>query len=174
MGLRKVELFCSGPRPITKIENFSFSWFSKIILKVCLNVSKLTDIIQGLHGSFVSRKYWDKVSESEWLELELVLATKKVIYKVRAEMCTIQNWQKSYVDIRYRNLKFKIVSMKDFLRSKHECKLSSHFLKCFETLERIGSVAYWLDLSSSISISYNVFHMSMHRLSNKLIPCGRT
>ena len=45
---------------------------------------------------------------------------------------------------------------------KHE-KLSPRCIGPFEILERIGTVAYWLALSPSMSSVHEVFHVSMLR-----------
>ena len=42
-------------------------------------------------------------------------------------------------------------------------KLSPRFIGPFEILERIGTVAYWLTLSPSMSGVHEVFHVSMLR-----------
>ena len=42
-------------------------------------------------------------------------------------------------------------------------KLLSRFIGPFEILERVGTVAYWLDLPPSMSGVHKVFHVSMLR-----------
>ena len=42
-------------------------------------------------------------------------------------------------------------------------KLSPRFIGPFEILERVGTVAYWLALSSSMTGVHEVFHVSMLR-----------
>ena len=42
-------------------------------------------------------------------------------------------------------------------------KLSPRFIGPFEILERVGTVAYWLALSPSMSGVHEVFHVSMLR-----------
>ena len=42
-------------------------------------------------------------------------------------------------------------------------KLSSRYIKCFEVLERVSTVAYQLDLPPSLSSVHVVFHVSMLR-----------
>ena len=79
--------------------------------------------------------------------------------------------QKSYVDVRRRPLEFEVgdhVSLKvnpkrGVVRfGKHE-KLSPRFIGPFEILERMGTVAYRLTLSPSMSGVHEVFHVSMLR-----------
>ena len=42
-------------------------------------------------------------------------------------------------------------------------KLSSTYIDPFEVVERVGAVAYWLDLPSSLTSVHAVFHVSMLR-----------
>ncbi|TYJ95917.1 pol protein [Cucumis melo var. makuwa] len=79
--------------------------------------------------------------------------------------------QKSYADMRRRDLEFdvvdkvflKVASMKGVLRFERRGKLSPRFVGPFEILERIGPVAYRLALPPSLSVVHDVFHISMLR-----------
>ena len=90
-------------------------------------------------------------------------------------MRTAQSRQKSYADVRRRNLEFeegdpvflKVAPMKGILRFGRKGKLSPRFIGPFEILERVGSVAYKLALPPSLSSVHDVFHVSMLR---KYIP----
>ena len=42
-------------------------------------------------------------------------------------------------------------------------KLSPHYIEPFEIVDRIGPVAYRLDLSEELARVHNVFHVSMLR-----------
>ena len=83
-----------------------------------------------------------------------------------------QSRQKSYANVRRRDLKFevgdkvflKVAPMKGVLRSGRKGKLSPRFIGPFEILERVGQVAYRLALPPVLSGVHNVFHVSMLRL----------
>ncbi|KAL0536694.1 hypothetical protein IC582_025654 [Cucumis melo] len=102
---------------------------------------------------------------------ELVQTTNAAIQKIRACMLTAQSRQKSYEDVRRKDLEFnvgdmvflKVAPMKGVLRFEKKAKLSPHFVGPFEILERIGPVAYRLALSLSFSAVHDVFHVSMLR-----------
>ena len=65
------------------------------------------------------------------------------------------------------HISLKVIPKRSVVRfGKHE-KLSPRFIGPFEILERIGTVAYWLALSPSMSGVHEVFHVSMIR---KYIP----
>ncbi|XP_038882232.1 uncharacterized protein LOC120073456 [Benincasa hispida] len=51
--------------------------------------------------------------------------------------------------------------MKGVMRFENKGKLSLHFVGPFKILERVGSVAYRLDLPLSLSVIQNIFHVSM-------------
>ncbi|KAL0539703.1 hypothetical protein IC582_023919 [Cucumis melo] len=86
-------------------------------------------------------------------------------------MLTAQSRQKSYADVRCKDLEFevgnmvflKVAPMKSVLRFVKKGKLSPRFVGPFEILERIGPVAYRLALPPSFSAVHDVFHVSMLR-----------
>ncbi|KAL0537056.1 hypothetical protein IC582_026024 [Cucumis melo] len=102
---------------------------------------------------------------------ELVQTTNTAIQKIRARMLTAQSRQKSYADVRRKDLEFevedmvflKVAPMKGVMRFEKKGKLSPHFVGPFEILERIGPVAYRLALPPSFSAVHDVFHVSMLR-----------
>ncbi|KAA0036539.1 pol protein [Cucumis melo var. makuwa] len=102
---------------------------------------------------------------------ELVQTTNAAIQKIRARMLTEQSRQKSYVDVRRKDLEFevgdmvflKVAPMKGVMRFVKKGKLNPRFVGPFEILERIGPVAYRLALLPSLSTVHDVFHVSMLR-----------
>ena len=80
-----------------------------------------------------------------------------------------QSRQKSYADVRRRDLEFevgdkvflKVAPMKGVFRFGCKGKLSPCFMGPFEILERVGQVAYRLALPPVLSRVHNVFHVSM-------------
>ncbi|KAL4011293.1 hypothetical protein IC575_028347 [Cucumis melo] len=103
---------------------------------------------------------WGEVGEQRLMGPELVQSTNEVIQKIRSRMHTAQSRQKSYADVRWKDLEFD-VGDKVFL------KLSPRFVGPFEILEQIGPVAYRLALPPSLSAVHDVFHVSMLR---KYVP----
>ena len=61
----------------------------------------------------------------------------------------------------------KLSPWKGVVRFEKRGNLNPRYIGPFEIVERIGSVAYRLDLSEEFSLVYNVFHISMLR---KYIP----
>ncbi|KAA0060263.1 ty3-gypsy retrotransposon protein [Cucumis melo var. makuwa] len=118
---------------------------------------------------------WGEVGEQRLMGLELVQSTNEAIQKIRSRMHTAQSRQKSYADVRRKDLEFevgdkvflKVAPMKGVLRFEQRGKLSPRFVGPFEILERIGPVAYRLALPPSLSTVHDVFHVSMLR---KYVP----
>ena len=81
------------------------------------------------------------------------------------------NRQKSYVDLKRRNIEYEVgdkvflkVSLwRKILRFGKKGKLSLRFIGPYEILERIGPVAYRLTLPPKLTKLHNVFHVSMLR-----------
>ena len=82
-----------------------------------------------------------------------------------------QSRQKSYADKRRRPLEFeiddyvmlKVSPMKGVKRFGAKCKLEPRFVGPFKVLERIGSMAYRLELLEQLKGVHDVFHVSMLR-----------
>ncbi|KAA0045487.1 hypothetical protein IC582_016192 [Cucumis melo] len=115
--------------------------------------------------------FWGEIGEQGLLGLELVQTTNTAMQKIRARMLTAQSRQKSYANVRRKDLEFdvgdmvflKVAPMKGVLRFEKKGKLSPRFVGPFEILERTGPVAYRLVLPPSLSIVHDVFHVSMLR-----------
>ncbi|KAL0546071.1 hypothetical protein IC582_015976 [Cucumis melo] len=118
---------------------------------------------------------WGEVGEQRLMGPELVQSTNEAIQKIRSRMHTAQSRQKSYADVRQKDLEFeigdkvflKVAPMRGVLRFERRGKLSPRFVGPFEILERIGPIAYRLALPPSLSTVHDVFHVSMLR---KYVP----
>ena len=101
----------------------------------------------------------------------MLRTTNEAIQKIRKRILTAQSRQKSYVDVRRKDLEFevgdhvflKIAPIRGVLRFGKKGKLSPRFIGPFEILERVGSVAYRLALPPALDAVHNVFHVSMLR-----------
>ncbi|KAL0556625.1 hypothetical protein IC582_005139 [Cucumis melo] len=118
---------------------------------------------------------WGEVGEQRLMGPELVQSTNEAIQKIRSRMHTAQSRQKSYADVRRKDLEFevgdkvflKVAPVRDVVRFERRGKLSPRFVGPFEILERIGPVAYRLALPPLLSTVHDVFHVSMLR---KYVP----
>ncbi|KAK6138809.1 hypothetical protein DH2020_027448 [Rehmannia glutinosa] len=89
--------------------------------------------------------------------------------KCRSPVHWDESRQKNYSDQRRRMLEFsvgdqvflKVAPMKGVMRFGMKGKLSPRYIGPFHIIERIGDVAYRLDLPASMSQIHDVFHVSM-------------
>jgi hypothetical protein len=86
-------------------------------------------------------------------------------------MLTAQSHQKSYADVRRRDLEFavgdqvllKVSPTKGVVRFGATGKLSPRYIGPFMIIARVGSLPYRLQLPESMKGVHNVFHVSMLR-----------
>ncbi|KAL0539827.1 hypothetical protein IC582_024048 [Cucumis melo] len=160
---------------------FPGSWDSHLhLMEFAYNKSYQATIgmapFEALYGKCCrSPVCWGEVGEQRLVGLELVRSTNEAIQKIRSRMHTAQSRQKSYADVRRKDLEFevgdkvflKVAPMRGVLRFERKGKLSPRFVGPFEIRERIGPVAYRLTLPPSLSTVHDVFHVSMLR---KYVP----
>ncbi|XP_035832659.1 uncharacterized protein LOC118481323 [Helianthus annuus] len=99
---------------------------------------------------------------------ELVLETSEKIVEIRNRMAATRNRQKSYADKRRKPLEFavgdrvmlKVSPWKGVVRFGKREKLNPRYVGPFKILERIGKVAYKLELPAELGNVHDVFHVS--------------
>ena len=114
---------------------------------------------------------WTEVGEISITGPDLIRDTSEKVILIRQRLLAVQSWQKSYADVRHRPLEFevgdhiflKVMPKRGVVRFSKRGKLSSRFIGPFEILKRVGTVAYRLALSPSMSGVHEVFHVSMLR-----------
>ncbi|KAA0059509.1 pol protein [Cucumis melo var. makuwa] len=115
-----------------------------------LQTERLNQILEDMLRACVLEFSGREVGKQRLLDPELVQTTNEAIQKIRARMLTAHSRQKSYADVRHKDLEFdvgdmvflKVAPMKGVLRFEKKGKLSPRFVGPFEILERIGPVAY--------------------------------
>ena len=118
---------------------------------------------------------WDEVGERKLVGPEIVQMTCDKVKVIRKRLQISQDPQKSYANNRRRDLEFEVGDMvflrispwKGILRFGKRGKLSLRCIGPYRIIERIGEVAYRLELSSDLDRIHDVFHVSMLR---KYIP----
>ena len=119
--------------------------------------------------------YWHEAGEKKLAESELkektdfFNKTTEALKVIQQRIATAQSRQKSYADVRRRPLEFeigdlvfiKIAPMKGVMRFGKKGKLSPRYVGPYMVIERIGNVAYKLDLPQEMTSIHNVFHVSM-------------
>lgn len=112
--------------------------------------------------------YWDEVGERQLLGPEMIQDTKEKVTLIRKRMLTAQSRQKSYVDKHRRKLEFevgdlvyiKVSPMKGVICFGKKGKLIPRYVGPFQVKKRMSSVAYKVELPSSLAGVHDVFHVS--------------
>ncbi|CAA7042500.1 unnamed protein product [Microthlaspi erraticum] len=114
---------------------------------------------------------WTQVGERSMYGATYVQETTEKVRVVRLNMKEAQDRQKSYADRRRRELEFqvgdrvylKMAMLRGPNRSIAENKLSPRFMGPFPVVERVGPLAYRLELPEIMKAFHKVFHVSMLR-----------
>jgi hypothetical protein len=114
---------------------------------------------------------WDEVGERKLLGSEMVQLTTDKMRVIKKRMKEAHDRQKSYVDSRRRPLEFqmgnnvflKVAPWKGIIRFEVKGKLAPRYIGPFEIKERIGPIAYRLELTAYLDKIHNVFHVSLLR-----------
>ncbi|XP_022007198.1 uncharacterized protein LOC110906360 [Helianthus annuus] len=114
---------------------------------------------------------WGEVGPRELAHKDVVQATNEKIDVVRAHLKATQDKQKSYADKRRKPIEFQVGDMvmlkvspwKGVIRFRKRGKLSPRFIGPFKIIERVGKVAYRLELPDELSEIHGTFHVSQLR-----------
>ena len=123
-------------------------------------------------GGHVDHRYvGPRWRESSITGPDLIGDTSEKVSLIRQRLLTAQSRQKIYANVRRRPLEFevsdrvflKVIPKRGVVRFGKREKLLPRFIGPFEILERIGTVAYRLALSPSMTGVHEVFQVSMLR-----------
>ncbi|KAJ9552857.1 hypothetical protein OSB04_016902 [Centaurea solstitialis] len=111
---------------------------------------------------------WNEVGEKQLAGPEIVQITSDKINQVRERLKTARDRQKSYADKRRKDIEFKVGERvmlkvspwKGVIRFGKKGKLSPRYIGPYEIIERIGPVAYRLELPEGLRGVHNTFHVS--------------
>ncbi|XP_070005606.1 uncharacterized protein [Nicotiana sylvestris] len=88
---------------------------------------------------------------------------------IKERLKTAQSHQKSYSDVRRRDLEFKeddwvfmkVSPIKGIMQFGKKGKLSPRYVEPYRIIKRIGQVAYKLELPPEMSLVHPAFHVSL-------------
>ncbi|GJQ96401.1 putative reverse transcriptase domain-containing protein [Tanacetum coccineum] len=111
---------------------------------------------------------WAEVGEVQLTGPELVQETTEKIIQINQRMQVAHDRQKSYVDLKRKLMEFqvgdkvmlKVSPWKGVVRFGKQGKLNPRYVGPFKLLERVGDVAYKLELPKELSMVHNTFHVS--------------
>ncbi|GKD03692.1 putative reverse transcriptase domain-containing protein, partial [Tanacetum coccineum] len=111
---------------------------------------------------------WTEVGEAQILGPELIQETTEKIIQIKQRMQTARDRQKSYADLKRKPMEFqvgdkvmlKVSPWKGVVRFGKRGKLNPRYVGPFKVIERVGEVAYKLELPEELSRVHNTFHVS--------------
>ncbi len=144
--------------------NYSEGWFRYLsLVEFAYNNSYQANIEMASYEVLYRHRCrspicWDDLGKRKSIGPDLVEKSEAKICIARQQLLIAQSHQKSYADRRQRDLEFqvgkhillKVSPTKEIKWFGFRGKLSPRFIRAFETLKRIGPVAYHLALLLSL------------------------
>nr|GEV41294.1 putative reverse transcriptase domain-containing protein [Tanacetum cinerariifolium] len=111
---------------------------------------------------------WIEVGEAQLLGLELIQETTKKIIQIKQRKQSAHDLQKSYTDLKHKPMEFqirdrvmlKVSPWKGVVRFGKREKLNPRYVRPFKVWDKVGTVAYKLELLQELSRVHNTFHVS--------------
>ncbi|GJV02341.1 putative reverse transcriptase domain-containing protein [Tanacetum coccineum] len=158
----------------TCLIDFGSSWDRHLpIVKFSYNNSYHASIkaapFESLYGwKCRSPIYWSEVGDSKLIGPKLIREMTEKIVQIKNRLLTARSHQKSYADVRRKPMEFDVGDMvmlkvspwKGVIRFGKRGKLSSRYVGPFKIIDRIGPVAYKLELPNELRGIHNTFHVS--------------
>ncbi|GKF20675.1 hypothetical protein Tco_0069313, partial [Tanacetum coccineum] len=99
---------------------------------------------------------------------ELIQETTEKIIQIKQRMQVARDRQKSYADLKHKPMEFQVGDKvmlevspwKGVVRFGKRGKLNPRYVGPFKVVERVGEVAYKLELPEELSRVHNTFHVS--------------
>ncbi|GKF48239.1 putative reverse transcriptase domain-containing protein, partial [Tanacetum coccineum] len=111
---------------------------------------------------------WAEVGQVQLIGPDLVQETTEKIIQIKQRMQAARDRQKSYADLKRKPMEFqvedkvmlKVFPWKGVVRFGKRGKLNPRYVGPFKVLEKVGDVAYKLELPEELSRVHNTFHVS--------------
>ncbi|GJS72862.1 putative reverse transcriptase domain-containing protein [Tanacetum coccineum] len=111
---------------------------------------------------------WAEVGQVELTGPEIVQKTTEKVIQIKQRMQAAHDRQKSYANLKRKPMEFqvrdrvmlKVSPWKGVVRFGKRGKLKPRYVGPFKVLEKVGSIAYKLELPQELSRVHNTFHVS--------------
>ena len=155
--------------------DFPGSWDKYIpLMEFAYNNSYQSSIGKAPYEALYGRRYrtpmcWTELNEHKIIGPDLVKDTEEKVQIIQQRLKAASDRQRSYANLKSKDIEYEVgdkVFLKVSLWKKILCfrrkgKLSPRFIGPYEILERVGPVAYRLELPLELTKSHDVFHVSM-------------
>ncbi|GKC28639.1 putative reverse transcriptase domain-containing protein [Tanacetum coccineum] len=139
-------------------------------------IQNLEDMLHACAAPFEALYGWKCRSSVCWAEVgqvqltgpEMVQEITEKVIKIKQRMQATRDRQKSYADLKRKLMEFqvgdrvmlKVSPWKGVVRFRKRGKLNPRYVGPLKLLEKVGSVAYKLELPQELSKVHNTFHVS--------------
>ena len=161
----------------SSVLQFGDDWHAKLdLMEFAYNNSYHSSIgmtpFEALYGRACRTPLcWSEVGERPLVGPEIVEETTQNVQVITANLKAAQDRQKSLADRRATDRVYKVDDWvflklspwKGVVRFGKKGKLSPRYIEPYQIIERVGEIAYRLELPSELSKVHNVFHVSMLR-----------
>ncbi|GKD90849.1 putative reverse transcriptase domain-containing protein, partial [Tanacetum coccineum] len=111
---------------------------------------------------------WAEVGQVQLTGPEIVQETTEKVIQTKQRMQAARDRQKSYIDLKRKPMEFqvgdrvmlKVSPWKGVVHFGKRGKLNPRYVGPFKVLEKVGSIAYKLELPQELSRVHNTFHVS--------------
>ena len=111
---------------------------------------------------------WDEVGDRKLFEPDLIRDSEEKVKLIRDRLKVAQSRQKSYADTKRKEVTYevgdraylRVSPLQGVKRFGVKGKLAPRFVGPYRVLERMGEVAYKLELPEALSGVHDVFHVS--------------
>ncbi|GJZ55848.1 putative reverse transcriptase domain-containing protein [Tanacetum coccineum] len=160
--------------PTRDTDNFGKGWERHLpLVEFSYNNSYHASIKAAPFEALYGRKCrspvcWAEVGDVQLTGPEIIHETTEKIVQIRQRLQAARDRQRSYANIRRKPLEFqvgdrvmlKVSPRKGVIRFGKQGKLNPRYIGPFKILERIGPVAYKLELPEELSNVHSTFHIS--------------
>ncbi|GKA92290.1 hypothetical protein Tco_0814215 [Tanacetum coccineum] len=168
-------------RETDPMDKLARMYLKEVIMRHGIPLSIISDRGPSYHASIKAAPFealygrkcrspvcWAEVGEVQLTGQKIVQETTKKIVQIKQRMQAARDRQKSYVDLKRKPMEFQVRDKvmlnvspwKGVVRFGKRGKLNPSYVGPFKVLEKVGEVAYKLELAKELSRVHNTFHVS--------------